>query len=279
MRLELRAWLEYQRGFDGLVHILWGERDWGLIDRIQSRRRPKVCATFHACSDTLPDILRPGRLDKLDGIILMSESQRAFFLDRGVDDAKIEMIPHGIDLSFFNHDKNKKNDEFVVLFVGSYRRRFDLLKRVIDIVGAVRPSISFAIIASPDRTRDLQGLPNVRLPTNVSDEDLRGFYNASSCLLMTLEAATANNAILEAMACELPVISEDVGGVREYVADAGILVPPGSAEKLAAAILRLHEDSALADHLGHLGRERVKNFDWPMIATRTEAFYRRVLRT
>src|ERR1700754_2173969 len=56
--LELRAWFEYQRSFDRLVHILWGERDWGLIDCIPSRRRPKICATFHACADNLPDILR-----------------------------------------------------------------------------------------------------------------------------------------------------------------------------------------------------------------------------
>lgn len=277
MPLELRAWFEYQKGFEGLVHILWGERDWGLIDCMPSRRRLKVCATFHACTDTLPETLRASRLNSLDGIILVSETQRSFFVDRGVDEAKIEVIPHGIDLTFFGQSETKKDEEFIVLFVGSYRRRFDLLKHVIDRVGGVRPNISFVVVASPDRTKELQGLPNVRLTTNISDADLKGLYHSSACLLMTLEAATANNAILEAMACGLPIVSEDVGGIREYLAEAGILVPPGSVDALVAAILSLYENRSLAARLARLGEARVKSFDWPVIARRTEAFYHRIL--
>lgn len=274
---EMRAWLRCQAGFAELVHFLWGERDWGIIDRLPTRRRPKVCATFHACADTLPDTLRASRLASLDGVILMSETQRAFFRDRGVDNEKIEVIPHGIDLTFFHPIEAKADDQFTVLFVGSYRRRFDLLKRVIQVVGSLHPEISFVVIASSEKTRELEGLVNVRLPRNVSDADLRRLYCSSSCLLMTLEAATANNAILEAMACELPIVSEDVGGIREYVGDAGILVPPGSVNELVSAILSLYRDRGEAMRLGRLAGVRAKSFDWPIIADRTKAFYRRIL--
>ncbi|WP_164937551.1 glycosyltransferase family 4 protein [Bradyrhizobium guangxiense] len=274
---ELRAWLQCQTGFEGLVHFLWGERDWGVIDRLPSMRRPKVCATFHACTDTLPDTLRANRLRSLDGIILMSETQREFFLNRGVDNEKIEVIPHGIDLSYFHRSEVATSEQFTVLSVGSYRRRFDLLRDVIRIIGSVRPEISFVVVASPDKTRELEGLANVRLLSGVSDSDLRRLYSSSSCLLMTLQAATANNAILEAMACELPIVSEDVGGIREYVGEAGTLVPPGSADALVEAILSLHGDRDLAARIGRVGGIRAKSFDWPIIAERTAAFYRRVL--
>lgn len=277
MQPELRAWLQCQTGFEGLVHFLWGERDWGIIDRLPSRRRPKVCATFHACTDTLPDTLRASRLRSLDGVILMSETQREFFLNRGVESEKIEVIPHGIDLSYFHRSEAATGDQFTVLSVGSYRRRFDLLKNVIEIIGGIRPEISFVIVASPDKTRELEGLANVKVLAGVSDSDLRRLYSSSSCLLMTLQAATANNAILEAMACELPIVSEDVGGIREYVGEAGILAPSGSVDALVEAILSLHGNRDLAARLGRIGGIRAKSFDWPIIAERTTAFYRRVL--
>ncbi len=259
------------------MHFLWGERDWGVIDRLPGRRRPKVCATFHACTDTLPETLRADRLRSLDGIILMSETQREFFLNHGVDNEKIEVIPHGIDLSYFHRSEVAASEQFTVLSVGSYRRRFDLLRDVIKIVGSVRPEISFVVVASRDKTRELEGLANVRLLSGVSDSDLLRLYSSSSCLLMTLQAATANNAILEAMACELPIVSENVGGIREYVGEAGVLVPPGSADALVEAILSLHGDRDLAARIGRVGGIRAKSFDWPIIAERTTAFYRRVL--
>jgi glycosyltransferase involved in cell wall biosynthesis len=65
-------------------------------------------------------------------------------------------------------------------------------------------------------------------------------------------------AILEAMACGLPVVSTDVGAVRELVEDGatGLVVPPEDPDAIASAVVRLLQDRSLAAELGEKGRRR-----------------------
>jgi glycosyltransferase involved in cell wall biosynthesis len=65
--------------------------------------------------------------------------------------------------------------------------------------------------------------------------------------------------LLEAMAAGCPVIASAVGGVPDLVIDGlnGLLVPPGNAEALAAAIHRVLRDPALAAQLSRCGRETI----------------------
>ena len=65
--------------------------------------------------------------------------------------------------------------------------------------------------------------------------------------------------VLEAMAQRKPVVASAVGGTPELVVngETGLLVPPGDAEALAQALIRVLEDPALASRLGNAGRERV----------------------
>jgi glycosyltransferase involved in cell wall biosynthesis len=66
-------------------------------------------------------------------------------------------------------------------------------------------------------------------------------------------------AVLEAMACGVPVVATAVGGIPEQLAgDAGRLVPPDDPRAIADALLELIGDSALRDRLGRAGRQRVE---------------------
>jgi glycosyltransferase involved in cell wall biosynthesis len=66
--------------------------------------------------------------------------------------------------------------------------------------------------------------------------------------------------VLEAMAAGLPVVASDVGGLRELVVDGetGLLIPPGDATALAAALSHLIEDRDLRPALGAAGRARAE---------------------
>lgn len=68
------------------------------------------------------------------------------------------------------------------------------------------------------------------------------------------------NALLEAMACRLPVVSTRLGGIPEMVDDAvhGFLADPGSAEQLREAVERLGRDPQLRERMGSRGRQRVE---------------------
>jgi glycosyltransferase involved in cell wall biosynthesis len=88
--------------------------------------------------------------------------------------------------------------------------------------------------------------------------------------------------ILEAMAAGLPVVASNVGGVSEVVldGDTGLLVPPGDAQSLAAAIERLLQDPVLRRRLGEAGRIRIaEHFDLAAVQQAHLDLYRRVLAT
>ena len=85
---------------------------------------------------------------------------------------------------------------------------------------------------------------------------------------------------LEAMERARPVVAAEIGGLGELVEDGvtGYLVPPGEAEQLADAIVRLASDPGRAAELGQAGRRRaLEEFLQERCTDRTEALYRRAL--
>lgn len=264
-----------------LVHFLWAERDLGYFPLIKSRYSVPLCCTFHACSDDLPQILTfRKRLQKLDAIIIMSETQRAFFESSGVPSQKIHFVPHGIDTDFFTPSNQEKSlDSFTVLSVGSYRRNFLLLREValklkkyqhikIKIVGAKAFSFYFA------------DMENVELASGLTDLELLETYQSSSCMVLTIENATANNALLEGIACGLPVITERIGGIPEYVnEECAVMTNSGDANQIAEAIVELAESNQKRDRMAQAARERALELSWINTAIKTEKLYSSLLKS
>lgn len=85
--------------------------------------------------------------------------------------------------------------------------------------------------------------------------------------------------LLEAMSYGKPVVASAAGGIVDIVRDGrnGLLVPPGDAEALAAALRALRDDPPRAREMGARGREDVAaGFSWPVIIDRLEGVYREV---
>ena len=85
------------------------------------------------------------------------------------------------------------------------------------------------------------------------------------------------NALMEAMAMEIPVVSTAVAGVPELVHDGsdGLLVPPADAQALADAMRTLIESPPLRDRLGRAGRRTVEaDFEVRDSARRLERLFR-----
>lgn len=83
-------------------------------------------------------------------------------------------------------------------------------------------------------------------------------------------------AVLEAMACGVPVVASDTDGLREVVEPgrSGLLAPVGDSAVLARTILRLLRDGPLREQLITGGFARVRGFGVERMVARTESLYR-----
>ena len=102
---------------------------------------------------------------------------------------------------------------------------------------------------------------------------------ADAFLLTSLSEGIAN-AVLEGMACGLPVVTTDVGGMAEAVTDGieGFLVPPRDGEATAAALQRLWDAPDLREQMGAAARRRVEaDFDLHDQIDAFTALFRRVV--
>jgi glycosyltransferase involved in cell wall biosynthesis len=113
-------------------------------------------------------------------------------------------------------------------------------------------------------------------------KDVGDWLLASDVAVVPSHVEPLGNATLEAMAQALPVIGSDVGGIPEMVADerTGLLVPPHSPDRLAAALARLIADAPTRRRFGESGRARCGElFSLTAHARAVCQEYRRVIRS
>jgi len=271
--LEWQAWRQLRR-FDGIVHVMWADHDLGFLDLLLDKRRHRMVGTFHNCDDTFVHTIRfPSRLRGFDAIILMSRTQEPFFLKAGVNPERIHVVPHGVDTDYFQPTPLRPDAPFRVLAAGGYRRNFPLLREVCLRLKD-HPDILVEIVA-PAAFRELfADIPNAHFHTGLSDAEFLAAYQNCSCLLQTVENATANNVILEAMACGQPVVAERIGGIPEYVDEScSILTAAGDAATLAAALVELRDTPALRSMLSTGARRKAESFDWKNVAAQMRGIY------
>jgi glycosyltransferase involved in cell wall biosynthesis len=261
-----------------LVHLLWADNDLGFLDYYLRLHGDILCGTFHHCSDTLATVIRfPARLRRFAAIILMSETQRPFMLDAGVAPERIHVVQHGVDTGYFSPAGQRACNPFTVLSVGGYRRNFPALRELCRALES-RPEIRFRVIG-PAHARPLfDGLSSVTFECGLGDSALLDAYRSASCFCTLMENATANNALLEAMACGLPVVAERVGGIPEYVdGDNARLVATGDCQSAAEAILEIRESRELHAAMSQAARRRAEELDWTHVAARTREIHESIL--
>lgn len=257
-----------------IVHAVDGELALWLLPRVPTwlfagGRRPAMAATFHQPAALLDRMLNASLLGGLDAVILLCEAQRTAFANH-VDPARIHVVPHGIDSGFFTPGPRVAGEGFRLLSVGHWLRDHASAFAALALLRQAGLDARLRLI-TPNPPPDTPS--GVVVEAGLTDETLRQAYRDADALLLPLQDATANNAILEAMACGRPVISTDVGGVAEMTAGAARLAPRGDARALAEAVLDLAGDPAAAASLGRSARARAEALDWRHVGAMHAAIY------
>ena len=262
------------QGNTSAVHLLWCDRDMGFLDRWMDCQRHPLIGTFHQCADELPRLIRrPSALRKFAAIIIMSESQRPYFQEQGVQADRIHCILHGVDTEYFTPADDCRESRFTVLSVGGTRRNFPLMREIAQKLQETS-AIHFEVVGPGDRRAVFEGLSNVRYHSGISDEALLHHYRQAGCYLHLAEAATANNALLEGLSCGLPVITQRVGGVPEYVTTGcAKICPPNTSEPILTAIRALAGSPERQAAMGAAARAHALTLDWRHVARLTQSLY------
>jgi glycosyltransferase involved in cell wall biosynthesis len=121
---------------------------------------------------------------------------------------------------------------------------------------------------------------SVRFAGYAPQEETPAWYRTADIFALSSDFDNSPNVVLEAMACGLPVVATDVGGLRDYVVPDvnGLLVRKGSREDFAAALARCLDNPVYARAMGERNRaETVERFSWEVSAARMLAVYERII--
>jgi glycosyltransferase involved in cell wall biosynthesis len=276
LMLELSAARSAIKGTGEIYHILYGENSFrylGILSPVFRRRGSRIVASYHQPPEVFDQVVRRKQtLKSLDAIIAVSQSQVDYFSSL-VGAQKVFVVPHGIDTDFFVPAEKPATDHKVGIFVGEWLRDFTMLRTAVERLVAV-PDLQFKIITNKEKASLFSGLRNAEVIAGISEAELLGAYQEADFMLLPLTDCTANNALLEGMACGLPIVTTDVGGVRDYVDEkCAFIIAPGDVDGLCSAVNTLVSDEVARSEMGTQSRQRALALDWRHVAARFVEVY------
>ncbi len=274
------ARLMREREVDAIVSVGAGDKMfWGRI-AARMAKVPVVLCAIH--STGWPDAIGP--LNRMltrwtDAFVALAEPHRRYLIDEvGLPDAKVRIIPNGIDIDRFHP---RPTDEGLrrklglttgapVAGIVARLRSEKNIEMFLDVAGRVRnesPDAQFLVVGDgPDqaaleqRSRRLGLSDFVKFLGNRSD--IPELLSLMDVFLLTSHNEASPVSIREAFALGKPVVATRVGSVGEVVSDGqnGYLVTPGDADAMTRRVLELFREPGLARAMGGAGREYVERY-------------------
>jgi glycosyltransferase involved in cell wall biosynthesis len=234
----------------------------------------------------VPDLQRADALIS-DG---WAAKQLPAMIGRSVDD-----VLKGVDVDTFTPEGSNVRQDYglagkkVVLSVTRLVpiKNIPMMLDAIARLRAHRPDVVLVLVGEgpqqpvlETRARELRLGDAVRFIGYVPQQKTAAWYRSADVFALSSDFDNSPNVVLEAMACGLPIVATDVGGLREYVTPPanGLLTPKGDADLFAAALREFLDDDDLARATGRFNRrEAVSRFSWAVSAARMREVYARVI--
>ncbi len=230
-------------------------------------------------------------INESDGVTAVSESLKNDTYDEFEILSHIEVIPNFIDLQRFQkrpHEQFKKslcpNGEKLLMHTSNFRKvkRIEDIVRVFALVRKKIPAKLVLIGDGPERSaievlcRELEVQSDVRFLGKM--DGIEEALSLADLFLLTSEKESFGLAALEAMACEVPVISSNAGGIPEVNIHGvtGYVSEIGDVKDMAANAINLLSDPKLHDQMKANALARAKEFDIVKILPLYEKYYERI---
>jgi L-malate glycosyltransferase len=204
---------------------------------------------------------------------------------------EVSITPFGVDLNVFKPLTKVDKPVIQVGIVKALSDKYGIgtLIKAFKIVHEENPNIELVIVGGGPQLDDYKRLSEnldiadkVKFIGRIPNTEVPKFINQMDVFTVpSRDQESFGVAAVEAMACGVPVVVTNVGGLPEVVleGETGFIVPKEDPEKLAAAIKRLIVDKDKRLKMGNKGMEHVqKEYDWYENASRMEKLYQQTLR-
>jgi len=211
----------------------------------------KIFADFDFSSDVIPNIINTERFQPNDARVLNASSALHLVVTRNLE--SIYGIPTAIRAVLILH-KSWPNVRLSIAGSGPQRGELEELVEQLDLEEVV----TFTGKLNPD--------------------EVAALYHQADVMLNPTTVDNMPNSILESLACGVPVVTTNVGGIP-YIVDNEkhvLMVDVGDAEAMAKQVSRLLEDPLLAGNLVNAGLEEVAQFEWPVVKSKWLSLYRKL---
>jgi glycosyltransferase involved in cell wall biosynthesis len=215
---------------------------------------------------------------RADCIVSLSQQITQELLEQGFARERIVEIPNGVDTGRFTpasaEERARLRRELqlpqegqLVIYVGRlhYQKGVDTLLRAWKEVCHSHPQAHLLVVGQgPERGKLEKLAASLDLGTSLQFlgqvEPVLPYLQASDVFVLPSFFEGLSNALLEAMACGLAVVTTNIGGTCEVVQSGvdGLLVEPGDAPALAVSLSQVLGDATLAQQLGAAARQRVE---------------------
>lgn len=275
--------------FTGLA-CLWARRIYRLPV-------PIVAHHHHTDPDRWTDVVDGSVARAADRLMVGSQATAQDVTERfGIAPQRLTVAPYGIDDAYhpgvrdaYSLARPDLAGKALVLHVGSLIGRKNiagLLAAFAQVVAAL-PHAHLVLLGGGPKEADLRGLAHrlgiaqaVDFAGRVDEATKLAYYARADLLVSASQMEGFGLAVGEAMACGVPVVATRAGSLPEIVEAnvTGLLVPPGDADALAAAMIAVLRDPALAQRFAAAGPARIDHlFRWPRTVAQTLACYQETI--
>jgi glycosyltransferase involved in cell wall biosynthesis len=178
----------------------------------------------------------------------------------------MDVIPNGVELDRFSPAQTHKGpDTLRLLTVGrlSVTKRVEMLIDAVEMLHKDGCKLHFTIAGGGQTGRiDAENMPQV--------------YRQNDIFVSASMQEGMSNAMLEAMASGLPIVTTHCEGVQELIADNGLVVEPANGEEIAKAVKKLADNRQLHKQMSITARNRAEQFSWSNVAKQYIQIYRTI---
>ena len=182
--------------------------------------------------------------------------------------SKTVVINSAVDISLFKPDPDIKREEHLLLFVARHQKMYGM-KGLYYLIKALTllPGVKLRVVGEVDKSTN----ENVQFVGLKRENDLVEEMQRASILVLPSIAPMESFGLvlLEALACQTPVIGTNMGGIPEVINNGidGFVVPAKDSTSLALAIAKMLADKTLASRMGQAGEAKVREkYTWDVCA-------------